>query len=132
DWMIGGRFFVAMVPFATLAAVDLLWTQRRWLIPAVAALQVYGLVTLTRSVDATLFSFPKPDPPYLAGRSFFERYHWDHRNFIASIPAAEKAVETVRKKTGKPAVVMSKCAGVAFFYMARDHWKEVEFLDFQG
>src|SRR5439155_1845923 len=69
DWMIGGRFFVAMVPFATLAAVDLLWTQRRWLILAVAALQVYGLVTLTRSVDATLFSFPKPDPPYLMGRS---------------------------------------------------------------
>ncbi|MSP61024.1 MAG: hypothetical protein EXR72_11900 [Myxococcales bacterium] len=134
DWMVGGRFFVALIPLATISALDLLGAVRwrRAALVALAGWNLFGLATLAIATDATLWSFPPSDEPALAGRSFFETHHFDHRNFIRALPAVDAALADVRRRTGRKPVVMSKCAGVPFFYLARDHFREVRLLDLQG
>ncbi len=134
DWMEGGRFFVAMTPLATLSVVDFLHHRawRSWGIAAIALLHAYGVVALAIRFDGMLWRFPTPDPLLNKGYSFFETHNFERRNFLLAMPAAEKAIADVRARTGRPAVLLSKYAGVPFYYLARDHFGEVELLDFQG
>lgn len=134
--MLGGRFLVASAPLVTLSGIQLL---RAWAGPAWRRRAAYGAVLALNVYAAIALAFEAGSPPWafwsrpaLPGHSFFETHHWDHRNFITSLEGVRAAVDLVHGQTHAPVVVLSKCAGVGFYYLAEERPGEVRFVNLLG
>lgn len=123
DWMLAGRFVVALVPLLVVLCARL----GRAAIAILVAASLYGLVALAAVSDSAIWRFA--GVPALPDHSFFENHHWDHRAFIRSLPAARRAVLDVAARTGRAPVVLSTCAGLGLYDLMSELYGRVTFVD---
>ncbi len=140
DWMEGARFAVPFIPLMALLGVLALPLMRRreLLVYAVVGLlsfQMIGSVWLAKfgSVSMPVWTVSE------AGNDLpVSRYTWParaNRTNLRDIPVAEKLssiVGALMNETPGRVAIMSGQAGFVAYHVARDHFRDIRFVDRRG
>lgn len=137
DWMQAGRFLVPILPLAALIVADTLRSHRKTLYLAtvvIIAISLYGHYDALKSrshgipVWASYYISPQHQQRY----SVFEQYNQEHLRDMDVIDTLDRTITTLTEKQLAPITLMSGQSGMVFFYTAKQHFREVRFIDSRG
>ena len=140
DWMEGGRFIVPVVPvLAVLAVLGLSKVARRqFVLPALLALAAVHLIDAAVFMSRDSQSKPLWDvvvdrpPVSLDGFSWFDRANVVHLRDISMVHDFRPIIDALGGKAPAPIKIMSGQMGMVAYYMALDHFGDIEFVDRWG
>lgn len=139
DWMQAGRFFVPVLPTATILLVmavgNMAW---RWaahitlaLICSLQALQQY-----TTTLPKLSHGIPVWTQFHLADKhqrhSLFEKLNQEHLRDMGVIDHLAQIIPALHTNLNRPIILMSGQAGMVFYYTAQQFDKKVQFRDLRG
>lgn len=137
DWMQAGRFLVPVLPLAAFLVTHMLHEQR-WLLMAlgvvVMSLHSYGHYNALKSgshgvpVWASYYISPAHQRQY----SVFEQYNQEHLRDMDVIDTLDRTINVLVEKGLQPVTLMSGQSGMVFFYTAKNHFRDVRFVDNRG
>ena len=137
DWMEGGRFLVPIVP--VLAALAVLGvstvTKERFIIITLSALvllEVVGLVAFARqdSTSVPIWHSPKmPSDVVISDLSWFEKMNRINIRDIQVLAELDSLVTSLRETRSETITIMSGQMGMVAYYITREHFGSVQFVD---
>jgi len=141
DWMEGSRFIVPVIPaLAVLAVMVVPHVKSRefqvYILAGIVAFQIVGGIWFAKfgSISTPLWEVSNLDTSNLA----VEKYSWfarPNRTHLRDIPVVDQlnsVIETLKSEVDGRVTVMSGQAGFVAYHMAREHYKEIEFIDRRG
>ena len=141
DWMEGSRFIVPVIPaLAVLAVMVVPHIKSRefqvYVLAGIVAFQIVGGIWFAKfgSISTPLWDVSHLDSSNLA----LEEYSWfaqRNRTHLRDIPVVDEldsVIETLKSEVDGKVTVLSGQAGFVAYHMAREHYKEIEFIDRRG
>ena len=138
DWMEGSRFVVPVIPIIAVLAISIVpkipnGELRVYAVMGILVLNLVGVVWFAKfgSISTPIWEVARIETSTLP----VENYSWyarPNRTHLRDIPVSERLNEIVgvlkRKVDGK-VVVMSGQAGFVMFHVAKENYREIEFVD---
>lgn len=139
DWMQGGRFFVPVIPLATLLLVMLAvrvlrrpWLVRLLLLPLFPGCLFFtGGMVADQTHGVPVWAQYRLDPAH-EHYGIFERYNQEHLRDLAVIDHLEDMLPKLHQQLGRPVRLLSGQAGMVFYTLAKNHYGKIRFYDFRG
>jgi hypothetical protein len=141
DWMEGSRFIVPVIPaLAVLSVMVVPHIKSRefqvYILAGIVAFQIVGGIWFAKfgSISTPLWEVSSLDTSSLA----VEKYSWlarPNRTHLRDIPVVDQlnsVIETLQSDVEGKVTVMSAQAGFVAYHMAREHYKQIEFIDRRG
>ncbi len=142
DWMEGGRFLVPMLPILLMCLPYALhqWVSNRWIFYGIICIfvlmQIYHLIQFTKhdSLGVPAWSHLRAIVKIAGyhedfGYTQFEYYNRNHARDIPTIYHLNKIVNTIKTHKKDKVVIMSGQMGMIPFYITRNHFGQVFFVD---
>lgn len=143
DWMRGGRFFAHFAPLALVAGAGAIHEtapgRRAVALVLTLALLANGAgvlaLALGESSGRPLWSFLARDAALRAQAG--ESFHWSERanrvrtRDLLFVDAMNRVVDQLLERT-EPVTIMSRQAGMVMFYVAKEHFGRIRFIDAYG
>ncbi|MFO1349099.1 MAG: hypothetical protein U1F12_11035 [Pseudomonadales bacterium] len=139
DWMQASRFFVPIIPLATLVLLCALQAlPYRILTHAVITLLVGAQFALQYPVVAQqsrgtpVWVQSRISPEHAVRYNAFEKINQEHVRDFAVIDHLAEIIPTLHEELKRPVVLMSGQAGMVFYYTAQQFYGKVIFRDLRG
>jgi hypothetical protein len=139
DWMQAARFFVPIIPPATLIFLSALQAiPLRGTAQAIAALTILAQCALQYpTVAKTSHGIPlwvqtRIQPQHVQRYNIFEQRNQEHVRDMAVIDHLADIIPPLQKQLKRPLVLMSGQAGMVFYYTAQQFYGKVIFRDLRG
>lgn len=147
DWMEGRRLLVPILPLLCIVALVII-SNNKWAYPLLVLFFSLALFDAWRfakrdsiglpPVQATEFAYLagqiKPDDTKIHHYGFgaLDVFNYSHLRDMLTIPVLDELVTTLSKDGSEPIYIASRQMGMIPYYIARQHYKKVRFIDLRG
>lgn len=139
DWMQAARFFVPIIPLATLLVLRALHSLPYKILAHIIVMLIIGAqfalqypVVAQQSSGTPVWVQSRISPEHADRYSAFEKINQEHVRDMAVIDYIAKIIPPLNQQLKRPIVLMSGQAGMVFYYTAQKFYGEVIFRDLRG